>query len=291
MAAVSEIFEGSSGKIFISPDREIQQEHARVKIGVVGPATELCPVGHAVERRDIRRASVGYAHCGKIPHRQIKEITDAPPDDEVAIEIEGPIRLGRQHTRDVEPRVRGSGDARHGLREMLDLLPQRRQPMEMNLGVVGGRFDLFPILRTDPHVAEIEVHRSPRTEMRDDRPDCHGQGSAKAVIGCENRRDAPVGHGGHTLPTGSRRPAAARMTDTTRSCSSSVISWKSGRMTELAESRSVTGSAGHGEPAYAGSRWAAMMPRRADTPESASRRRSSSRRTGKPSANSTQNAW
>ena len=54
---------------------------------------------------------------------------------------------------------------------------------------------------------------------------------------------------GHVLPAGCRRPAAAVITDTTRSCSSSVIWWNSGRISELAVSRSVTGSGGHGCPA------------------------------------------
>ena len=85
--------------------------------------------------------------------------------------------------------------------------------------------------------------------------------------------------------------AASRITDTTWSCSPSVISWNSGRISESCDICSVTGSGAHGQSAYAGSRCAAMMPRLAETPALASSVSSSSRLMGKPGGSKTQKDW
>src|SRR5262249_1892517 len=85
--------------------------------------------------------------------------------------------------------------------------------------------------------------------------------------------------------------AAMSITPTTWSWSASVRSWNSGRIRQSRGRRSGAGIAARASPAYAGSRGAAMIPRRALTPWAASVASSSSRETGKVAGRHTQNDW
>src|SRR6185369_15660039 len=104
---VGEVRHGRPGDVLVPPGGEVQQEYARVEVYLVGPAPVPGPVRHAVERGDEGRAGIGDAQGGEIAQRRVEQLADAPPDDEVGVEIQGPVQAGRQDEGDEQPGVCG----------------------------------------------------------------------------------------------------------------------------------------------------------------------------------------
>ena len=119
---------------------------------------------------------------------------------------------------------------------------------------------------------------SDRRRRRGRRPSAPGRRRATRIrsnrLQSTARPRAPRGRGRRPRRAAGRligAPRPLRRTSTTRAWSDSDIWWNSGRISVRSVSRSVTGSgaAPVSRPAYAGSRCAAMMPRRAEMPASA----------------------